>query len=145
LLRVVIVEDDLMIADMLEAVLLAHDYIVCGLAATVADAIKLIAREKPDLAIIDLRLAEGGLGTDIAEQILDKRGLGILYATGNAASVVLTSANGQACISKPYSEASILRALKLVTELIATGTASPPFPKGFKVLLPRRLEYSANG
>jgi len=145
LLKVLIVEDDLMIADMLEAVLQAHNYIVCGIAATVGEAIMLIAREKPDLAIVDLRLADGGLGTDIADQIADKQSLGILYATGNAASVALTNANGQACISKPYSETSILRALDLVAEIIATGTASPPYPKGFKVLLPPRQQYHSNG
>ena len=144
-MKVLIVEDDLMIADMLEEVLLTHNYRVCGIAATVTEAVALALREKPDLAIIDLRLADGGLGTDIAAHIADKRGLGILYATGNAANVVLTSAQGQACISKPYSEASLLRALNIVTEIVTTGKASLPYPKGFKVLTPPRLEQSSHG
>ena len=134
-----------MIADMLEEVLRANNYSVCGIATTVAEAVTLILREKPDLAIIDLRLADGGLGTDIVRQIVDKRDMGILYATGNAASVVLTSANGHACISKPYSETSLLRALNLVTEIMTTSTASPPFPKGFKVLTSSQPERSLNG
>ena len=70
----------------------------------------------------------------IAKQLHDQPGLGILYATGNASNVVLTSADGHACISKPYSEAGLLRALDLVAELVATGNATPPYPKGFKVL-----------
>ncbi|MHB1206438.1 MAG: response regulator [Rhodospirillaceae bacterium] len=129
-----IVEDDLMIADMIEAALTAHGYVVCGIAPTVAEATALALREKPDLAIIDLRLADGGLGTDIADQLRGRHSLGILYATGNAANVRLTALNGHACISKPYSEAGLLRALVLVAEIIATGKASPPFPKGFQVL-----------
>jgi len=145
LLKVLLVEDDLMIADMLEAVLLAHHYSVCGIARTVTQGVILALREKPDLAIIDLRLADGGLGSDIAAQITDKRGLGILYATGNAANVGLTSADGHACLSKPYSEASLLRALNLVTEIVATGKASLPHPKGFKVLPSPRLERSSHG
>ena len=145
MLKVLIVEDDLMIADMLESVLLAHNYSECGIAATVAEAVTLVLREKPDLAIIDLRLADGGLGTDIVRQIADKQGLGILYATGNAASVVLTSANGHACISKPYIETSLLRALSVVREIMTTGEALPPFPRGFKVLTPPRLEAPSHG
>ncbi len=60
-MKVLIVEDDLMIADMLEEVLLAHNYCVCGIATTVTEAVALALREKPDLAIVDLRLADGGL------------------------------------------------------------------------------------
>ncbi len=123
-----------MIADMIEGALVAHGHAVCGIATTVTEAVELARKEKPDLAIIDLRLADGGLGTDIAKQLHDQPGLGILYATGNASNVVLTSADGHACISKPYSEAGLLRALDLVAELVATGNATPPYPKGFKVL-----------
>lgn len=136
MLNVLIAEDDLMIADMIEDALLAHGYAVCGIAPTVAEAVGLAMREKPDLAILDLRLADGGIGTDIAAQLNDLNGLGILYATGNAANVRLTATDGHASISKPYTEASLLRALELVSELVATGQASPPFPQGFKVLAP---------
>lgn len=139
--KVLIAEDDLMIADMIEAALIAHGYAVCGIAPTVAEATALALREKPDLAIIDLRLADGGLGTEIAHQLKGQLSLGILYATGNAASVRLTALNGHACISKPYSEAGLLRALNLVSEIVATGMASPPFPRGFQVLAsPATLE-----
>jgi DNA-binding response OmpR family regulator len=134
LLKVMIAEDDLIIADMIEAALVAHGYLVCGIAPAVAEATAMALREKPDLAIIDLRLADGGLGTDIAAQLQGQSNLGILYATGNASNVSLTALNGHACISKPYSEAGLLRALEIVVEIVATGKASPPFPKGFQVL-----------
>jgi DNA-binding response OmpR family regulator len=145
LLSVLIVEDDLMIADLLESALLTHHYRVCGIATTVTEAVTLALREKPDLAIIDLRLADGGLGSDIPAQIADKRGLGILYATGNAANVVLTSVHGHACISKPYNTAGLLRALSLVIEIAATGQASLPHPKGFRVLMPPPSERASHG
>jgi DNA-binding response OmpR family regulator len=134
--KVLIAEDDLMIADMVEAALIAHGYTVCGIAPTVAEATTLALREKPNLVIIDLRLADGGLGTDIAYALKDQLDLGILYATGNAANVRLTSANGHACLSKPYSEAGLVRALELVSEIVATGKALPPFPRGFQILKP---------
>src|SRR6202030_2553353 len=83
-LKVLIAEDDLLIADMMEAVLLSHGYDVCGIARTVAEAVELGSTSKPDLAILDLRLANAGLGTEIAARLGDRGRLGVLYATGNA-------------------------------------------------------------
>jgi len=131
--KVLIAEDDLMIADMAEEVLLGHGYEVCGIARTVADAVALGLRHKPDFALIDLRLADGEFGTEIAAQ-LKGIGLGVLYATGNMSQVVLTAANGHACLAKPYRGADLLRGLKIVSDIVATGAAVPPFPRGFQVL-----------
>ena len=68
MLKVMIAEDDLLMADMLQDVLVASGYEVCGIARTVGKAVELGERHKPDLAVLDIRLAEGGLGTDIAAQ-----------------------------------------------------------------------------
>jgi DNA-binding response OmpR family regulator len=134
LLKVVIAEDDLQIADMIEDVLVENGYEVCGLASTVADTVSLIRLHKPDLAVIDVRLADGGLGTEIASQLGGLGNLGVLFATGNRAQVVLTAANGHACITKPYRDTDLLRGLQLVSEIVASGTASQPYPRGFHVL-----------
>jgi DNA-binding response OmpR family regulator len=131
--KVLIAEDDLMIADMVEAVLVDYGYEVCGVARSVAEAVTLARRHKPDLALIDLRLG-GELGTDIVAQLGDLRSLGVLYATGNM--LALTAADGHACIVKPYRDIDLIRGLEIVAELVATGIASPPFPLGFHVLPP---------
>ena len=136
MLRVLIAEDDLMIADLVEEVLVDKGYEVCGIARTVAEAVALAQHHKPDLAILDLRLADGGLGTEIAALLLPLGRLGVLYATGNISQVVLTSADGDACISKPYRSIDLLRGLEIVAEIVATGTALPPFSRGFQVLHP---------
>jgi CheY-like chemotaxis protein len=135
-LKVLIAEDDLMIADLAEEVLVEGGYEVCGIARTVAEAVALAQHHKPDLAILDLRLADGGLGTEIAALLRPLGRLGVLYATGNASQVVLTTADGDACLSKPYRSIDLLRALEIVAEIVATGKAFPPFPKGFQVLHP---------
>jgi DNA-binding response OmpR family regulator len=135
-LKVLIAEDDLMIADLIEEVLVDKGYEVCGIARTVAEAVALAQHHKPELAILDLRLADGGLGTEIATLLRPLGRLGVLYATGNMSQVVLTTADGDACISKPYRSIDLLRALEIVAEIVATGNASPPFPQGFQVLHP---------
>jgi CheY-like chemotaxis protein len=68
MLKVLIAEDDLMIADMTEEILQTNGYEVCGIARTVAEAVALGRDHLPDLAILDMRLADGGLGTQIAAE-----------------------------------------------------------------------------
>ena len=136
MLKVLIAEDDLMIADIAEEILIEHGYEVCGIARTVAEAVALAQHHKPDLAILDLRLADSGLGTDIAAELLPLGRIGVLYATGNTSQVVLTTADGDACLSKPYRSVDLLRSLEIVAEIVTTGNALPPFPPGFRVLHP---------
>ena len=132
--KVLIAEDELMIADMLEEILVEHGYEVCGIARTVTEGIALGRLHKPHLAIIDLRLADGGLGTEIATELGRHSPIGVLYATGNRAQLALCNAEGDACLMKPYRSADLLRGLEIVYELLRTGKASRPYPQGFQLL-----------
>ena len=132
--KVMIAEDDLIMADMLEDVLVQKGYEVCGIARTVAAAVELGERHKPDLAIVDLRLADGGIGSDIAARLNRHGNLGVLYASGNAGQMGLTKADGEAYLSKPYRADDVVRALEIVQQMVNTGAASRPFPQGFHVL-----------
>jgi DNA-binding response OmpR family regulator len=69
MLKVLIVEDDLMLADFAEEIPAEHGYEISGIARTVAEAIALTRRSRPDLVVLDLRLADGGLGTEVASQL----------------------------------------------------------------------------
>jgi DNA-binding response OmpR family regulator len=135
-LKVLIAEDDLMIADLVEEVLVEAGYQVCGIARTVSEAVALAKSHRPDLAILDLRLADGGLGIEIAAQLRPLGNLGVLYATGNVAQVKLTAADGTASISKPYRSIDLLRGLEIVAGIVTNGTAPVPFPQGFQLLNP---------
>ena len=129
-----IAEDDLMMADMLSDVLTANGYEVCGIARTVDKAVEIGEHHRPDLAVVDLRLAEGGFGSEIANRLNRHGDLGVLYATGNVGNMGLTKADGQACLRKPYRPEDLVRALKIVEQLITTGGAPQPFPTGFSLL-----------
>jgi len=143
MLKVLIAEDELMIADVLEDALRESGYEVCGIARTVDEAVALFELHKPDLAVLDVRLAKGGRGPDIVRQLDGKRRAGILYATGDDARIsTLTLADGEAAIAKPYRTADVVRALAIVREIVTAGTATPPFPSGFR-LLPAPVHQSA--
>ena len=144
MLKVLIAEDDLLIADMAEEVLTEHGYVVCGIGRNVAESLRLASRHKPDLAILDMRLADGDMGTQIAAELTDPYKPGILYVTGNVAVVERTAVHGHACLQKPYRCGDLLRSLAIVSEMIDTGTTSLPFPSNFR-FLPDGLNLSAHG
>jgi DNA-binding response OmpR family regulator len=140
-LKVLIVEDDLMLADFAEEILVEQGYEVSGIARTVTDAVALARRCSPDLVILDLRLADGGLGTEVAAQLPAFGRPGILYVTGNMSQVVLT--HGNACLAKPYRSVDLLRSLEIVAGIVATGKAQMPFPQGFHLLPPAAESQAA--
>src|ERR1700722_18898097 len=128
---VMIAEDDLFMADMLADVLVADGYEVCGIARTADTAVEIAKRHRPDLAILDIRLAESSLGTDVPRRLGRAHRMGILYASGHAGQLNLTRHDGEALISKPYRPEDIVRALKIVEHLVSSGNRPGPFPKGF--------------
>jgi two-component sensor histidine kinase/CheY-like chemotaxis protein len=132
--KVMIAEDELVNADMIAEVLVESGYEVCGIARTVAEGIKLGERHEPDLAVIDLHLADGGIGTEIGARLRRGGKLGVLYMTGYAGEAGLTADDGDACIGKPFALADLVRALQIVERIVGAGAAPPPFPKGFEVL-----------
>jgi two-component system, response regulator PdtaR len=136
MLKIIIAEDSLTLADILAEVVVKAGYDMCGIACTVDEAIKLGLKQKPDLALLDLRLADGRPGTEIAARLTAHARLGVLYSTANVCRVMLTAADGQACLYKPYSIAALLRSLELVADMAAGTTVSPPFPPGFRLLPP---------
>ena len=137
--RVMIVEDDLLISDLIEDVLSAAGYEISGVARTAAEAIALGERKKPDLAVIDVRLADGSDGTTVAARLMGQFRLGVLYATGNPAHVLASRAPGHALITKPFRLSEIVRALKVIEQVLATGAPPQPLPEGLVLLQPQSM------
>lgn len=129
-----------MIADMTEEFLLQNGYDVCGIARTVDEAVSLAKLHNPDVILLDLKLADGGLGTEVAVRLAPQAKPGILYVTANMAEVVLTCNQGHACLNKPYRLPDLLQALRIVASMAKVGDAgpSPDYPRGFRILPPAR-------
>jgi two-component sensor histidine kinase/CheY-like chemotaxis protein len=138
MLKVMIAEDELANADMIAEVLATNGYEVCGVARTVAEGIALGERHSPDLAVIDLHLSNGGIGSAIGTRLRRGGRLGVLYTTGNAGQIALTADDGDACLEKPFALTDLVRALRIVERIAAGDAALPPFPKGFAALRPPR-------
>ncbi|MDB5372496.1 MAG: response regulator [Belnapia sp.] len=135
MLKVLIVEDDFMVADCLEEILSVAGFNVCAITGNVADAITLGEQHAPDLAVIDLHLNDGGFGTEVGAALCERINVGVLYASGNPDDPRLRDARGAACIAKPYSASSIVAALHAVSDRTIGRAAWSELPKGLRLLI----------
>jgi len=69
-LRILLVEDEIMIGTLLAEVLVEMGHDICGIEATEADAVASAARCGPDLMIVDVWLDEGNGISAVAEILL---------------------------------------------------------------------------
>lgn len=134
MLKVLIAEDNVLIADMLEYFLNSEGYDVCGIAATVDEAVALADLHKPDLAVLDFRL-DGGYGSKIRARTKDKDSMKILFVSGDVLGGKLTPCEGEAYIQKPYGMKDVSSALRIIQKMNAGGFIPPSeFPKGFHLV-----------
>ncbi len=112
--RVLIVEDEALVALTLEDVLIEAGYVVCGVADRPTQALEIARVLEPELAIIDVRLADGGNGIVLAELLAAEMPVRMLFATGNPAEVRACASAGHGCLAKPFQAEALLAALAAV-------------------------------
>jgi two-component system, response regulator PdtaR len=105
---VLVVEDEFLIAMDLELLLRRHGWRVLGPAATVAEALRLLRGETPDVALLDVNL-RGEPVTPVAEE-LRARGVPFVLASAYDGRAVAALANAPS-IGKPTDERRLLAAL----------------------------------
>lgn len=125
-LRVLIVEDEILIALELESLLQDDGHQVLGIAATSDEAIRAGEMLRPDLAFVDIHLADGPTGVDVARRLASLGDTTVLFMTANAKRVPEDFAGALGVIAKPYSERGVRQALTYVARLRAAGEADPP-------------------
>ncbi len=79
--KVLIVEDEFLVAVNLEAVIEDLGYTSVGIAADRSSALSLAA-EAPDVALVDVNLRDGPTGPEIGA-MLSRMGVSVLYVTAN--------------------------------------------------------------
>jgi CheY-like chemotaxis protein len=128
-LRILIVEDEALIALELESLLQDEGHEVVGVAASSREAIALAQSLRPDLAFVDIHLTDGPTGVDVARR-LSQQGVAVLFMTVNAKRIPEDRAGARGLIGKPYTERGVRQALAYVTargEDLEKGARSPTF------------------
>lgn len=80
--RILIVEDEYLVAADLEATLEEFGYSSAGIAPDLESALTLAAT-KPDLALVDIHLRDGQTGPMIARRLAQDHGIAVLFVTAN--------------------------------------------------------------
>jgi signal transduction histidine kinase len=97
-IRVLVVEDESIVALDIQHRLRAMGYAVVGLALTGAEALELAERTEPDLVLMDIRLKGPLSGIETAEQLRTKRDIPVIYLTAYTDQATLDRAR----ISEPF-------------------------------------------
>jgi DNA-binding response OmpR family regulator len=115
-LRVMIVEDEMLLALDLEDMLVDAGHIVVGQASDMAQALSIADRVegKIDVAIMDVNLARGSNGVETAAALRQRWNIPSLFVSGNLDDHTRSLAlqwQPIGFVGKPYSEREVLTAI----------------------------------
>jgi len=82
--KILIVDDEMLFAVLLQTSLALLGYEVCKPTATSTEAIEAAQREQPDIVLMDVRLAGGNDGIEVARQIQSLCEAQIVFVSGYA-------------------------------------------------------------
>lgn len=123
--KILIVEDELIIAEDLKDILQSLGYEVCGMAISAREALGLIEEHSPDLTLLDIQLKGGKDGIDLAQDIKDQFKLPFIFLTSHADSHTLERAKAvhpYGYLVKPFQEKDIHAAVEIALSNFARET-----------------------
>ena len=112
-LRILIVEDEMLVAMNIEDMLLDLGHEVAGLASRLEPALSLAQEAEFDLAMLDVNLA--GQSSFPVAKILAGRGIPFLFATGYGAKGIAEPYRAYPVLQKPFRAQDLERALGRAT------------------------------
>jgi transcriptional regulator with GAF, ATPase, and Fis domain/AmiR/NasT family two-component response regulator len=124
--RILIVEDEFIVANDLRIILERAGYVVVGIAASFEEAEISIAQVAPDIVLLDIMLHGHKTGIDVAA-ILKTRNIPYIYLTANSNDTVLAAvkeSHPQAIILKPFREKDVLVTFEMALYKHAHGVES---------------------
>jgi CheY-like chemotaxis protein len=117
--RVLVVEDEFFLAVQIEEWLLDNGLEVVDVVHTADEAIAVAETERPDLVIMDIRLASETDGITAALEILDRTGIRCIFATAFADAATRDrgeKARPYGWLRKPFASDVLLGAVKTAFE-----------------------------
>jgi len=131
-LRVMIVEDQALIAMELELILGECGCDVVGCATDKDCAIAIAGRNRLDLALIDLNLLDGLTGPEIAQRMIREFGCAVVFLTANPEQIPDGFSGALGAVSKPFDESTICAVVAFARQFIQHRTLGEP-PRRFRL------------
>lgn len=113
-LRVLVVEDEVLIALELEFLLGDLGHVTVGVAGSSQEAIALGQHTVPDVAFVDIHLIDGPTGVTVARALSEDPRITVVFMTANAKRIPDDFAGALGVIAKPYSERVVAGALRYI-------------------------------
>jgi len=113
--KILVVEDEFIIADVLVNILKTARYDVCGVADSMKEALELINAHQPDFVLVDIFLKGKLTGIDLAHRLMEMD-IPFIYISANANQKVLEAAKitrPYGFVVKPFREKDVLIALDI--------------------------------
>lgn len=113
--KLLIVEDQFIEANDLRIMLTRKGYTISGIARSVQEALESIAKEKPDLVLLDIYLKGNLTGIDLATRLREEN-IAFVYLSANSSSDILAAAKTTepyGFLVKPFRERDVLVALEI--------------------------------
>jgi PAS domain S-box-containing protein len=114
--RVLIVEDERVVATHVERSLQDAGYIVTGIAASAGEVERLVSETRPDVALVDIRLRGHGAGFEIAERLRAQDDVPVVYMTAHTDDDTLRRAartGAYGYVVKPFTIGEVKSALEV--------------------------------
>ncbi|WP_312407992.1 response regulator [Rhizobium sp.] len=108
-MKVLIIEDELLIAVELDRIVEAAGHEIVSVVASVDQALAHAARA--EVALVDLRLADGASGGALARRLMDRFGIKVIFVTGNPGEVGYGLDGAIDVVTKPFTDERIMSAL----------------------------------
>lgn len=134
-LRILVVEDEVLIALELECLLDDLGHVTVGVAGSSAEAIALGQATAPDVAFVDIHLIDGPTGVDVARALSADPNVTVVFMTANAKRIPDDFAGAVGVIAKPYSERVVAGALRYVADRRAGLEATVEGLDGFRLAI----------
>ncbi len=110
--RILIIEDEALVAMELKFALLDLGYQVVGLAADAPTALNLVRESEVDLALVDIHLSDGPTGIELGRELGQERGITVLFMTANPGMVRDGVAGAVGVLPKPTDDYAIQGAVE---------------------------------
>ena len=107
--RVLIVEDEFLIALQLETILITAGYDVVGIMSDRGGLAQVAGQ--PEVALVDINLRDGPTGCEIALELSRRFGTMIVYVTANPGQIGVPAPTAVGVVHKPFSQRTIEAAL----------------------------------
>ncbi|MFC0202774.1 response regulator [Novosphingobium soli] len=107
--KILIVEDEFLVALQLEDILADGGHAVIGTVPDLASLERL--GEVPDVALVDLNLRDGLTGPAIARDIAGRYGSRVIYVTANPGQIDKPAPTAVGVVQKPFTRQAILSAI----------------------------------